>query len=126
MSDRSKKANKLAQLAELKRTREGGKREWKVGRCGSHVCLMYPDRNLQQEEFQIYDKLSEDQYRSLVKGRLQRDDFVVDDGVAGYTDNGMDDWAGGQDDNDADEDEEDEERAPRKSMILTSLRYVLE
>jgi DNA polymerase alpha subunit A len=26
---------------------------------------------------------------------LQKDDFVVDDGVGGYMDNGMDDWTGG-------------------------------
>jgi DNA polymerase alpha subunit A len=39
-----------------------------------------------------------------VKGRLARDDFVVDDGAEGYVDNGQDDW--GQDDGyPSDEDE---------------------
>ena len=40
----------------------------------------------------MYDEVDEDQYKSIVKGRLQRDDFIVDDGVGGYADNGMDDW----------------------------------
>jgi len=39
-----------------------------------------------------------------VKGRLQKDDFVVDDGVSGYMDNGMDDW--GQQDADDESAEE--------------------
>lgn len=39
-----------------------------------------------------------------MKGRLQKDDFVVDDGVGGYMDNGMDDWTGaGNDEEDYDE-----------------------
>lgn len=33
-----------------------------------------------------------------MKGRLQKDDFVVDDGVSGYMDNGMDDWTGAEND----------------------------
>lgn len=36
--------------------------------------------------------VTEDQYKKIVKGRLQRDDFVVDDGIDGYADNGMDEW----------------------------------
>ncbi|KZV91997.1 hypothetical protein EXIGLDRAFT_615021, partial [Exidia glandulosa HHB12029] len=40
----------------------------------------------------VYEEVSEEQYKSIVKGRLQRDDFVVDDGVGGYLDNGMDDF----------------------------------
>ena len=45
-----------------------------------------------------------------MKGRLQRDDFVVDDGAEGYVDNGMDDWSGGNDD----EVEESEDEADRR------------
>lgn len=40
-----------------------------------------------------------------MRGRLQKDDFVVDDGVSGYMDNGMDDW--GQQDADEESDEEE-------------------
>ena len=63
----------------------------------------------QEEPTDIYDEVSEEQYRSIVKGRLQRDDFVVDDGAEGYVDNGMDEWGGGGADEDLEEEEEDEE-----------------
>lgn len=36
--------------------------------------------------------MSEEQYKAVVGNRLARDDFVVDDGVDGYMDNGMDDF----------------------------------
>ncbi|THV05329.1 DNA polymerase alpha catalytic subunit [Dendrothele bispora CBS 962.96] len=85
--DRRDKKSKLAALAELKRAREGG------------------GRTLKEEDATLYDEVSEDQYRRIVKGRLQRDDFVVDDGVEGYMDNGMDDWAGGDEEHSASEDE---------------------
>lgn len=55
---------------------------------------------------QIYDEVTEDQYKSIVRGRLQQDDFVVDDGVEGYMDNGMDDWAGARDEDEESEEEE--------------------
>lgn len=57
--------------------------------------------------------MSEEQYKHIVKGRLQRDDFVVDDGAEGYIDNGMDDWSGG------DEEFEDyEEERSRSTRFL--------
>jgi DNA polymerase alpha subunit A len=36
--------------------------------------------------------VDEAQYKSIVKGRLQRDDFVIDDDGAGYADNGLEGW----------------------------------
>lgn len=65
----------------------------------------------QEEDDTIYDEVTEDQYKSIVRGRLQRDDFVVDDGAAGYVDNGMDDWTGGND-----EDESEIEEETRKGV----------
>lgn len=59
---------------------------------------------------ELYDEVTEDQYKSIVKGRLQKDDFVVDDGVGGYMDNGMDDWTGGREDDGDDESEEELDR----------------
>ena len=56
----------------------------------------------------MYDEVDEDQYKSIVKGRLQRDDFIVDDGVEGYADNGMDDW-----ENNGGVQESDEEVKPK-------------
>ncbi|KAG6896542.1 hypothetical protein C0992_007538 [Termitomyces sp. T32_za158] len=91
MSERSRREKtRLDKLAEYKRAREGGKRTFK------------------EEDVELYDEVTEEQYRSIVRGRLQQDDFVVDDGVAGYTDNGMDDWTGGRDEYDSDEE------APKK------------
>lgn len=38
----------------------------------------------------MYDEVDEHQYKAIVKGRLQRDDFIEDDDGAGYADNGED------------------------------------
>ncbi|PFH53233.1 hypothetical protein AMATHDRAFT_54925 [Amanita thiersii Skay4041] len=82
MSDRSnhEKKLKLERLAEYRRVRAGG------------------GRALKEESAQIYDEVSEEQYKTIVRGRLQQDDFIVDDGVDGYMDNGMDDWMSGDKD----------------------------
>ena len=40
------------------------------------------------------DEIAEDQYKTIVKGRLQRVDFVMNDGVGVYMDNNMVDWTG--------------------------------
>ncbi|KAJ7717680.1 DNA polymerase family B-domain-containing protein [Mycena metata] len=93
MADRSRREqkSKLEKLAEYKRAREGGGRVRK------------------EEDGAIYDEVSEDQYRSVVRGRLQKDDFVEDDGVGGYVDNGMEeDWDGANEEPSSDED------APKK------------
>lgn len=96
MAERSRRAKGNAdKFAAYKRVREGGRRGWKV-----------------DEDVALYDEVTEDQYKSIVRGRLQEDDFVVDDGVSGYMDNGMDDWGHG----DVDEEEEEEKsRSTRKS-----------
>ncbi|KAF7983750.1 hypothetical protein HWV62_19727 [Athelia sp. TMB] len=84
---RRDKNKSLNALAELKRARQGGKRK------------LYDTT----EDSNIYDEVTEDQYKSIVKGRQQRDDFVVDDGVDGYMDNGMDDF--GEDEAESEEEE---------------------
>lgn len=106
MADRPRREqkNKSDKLAELKRAREGGGRAWKP-----------------EEDTEIYDEVSEDQYRSIVHGRLAKDDFVVDDGIDGYMDNGMDDWGAN------DEQESEEEQVKRKSKsnsIPTTATFV--
>lgn len=45
----------------------------------------------------MYDEVSTETYNKIVKGRLQKDDFVVDDDGGGYQDNGMDDFEAGED-----------------------------
>ncbi|KAG2011412.1 DNA polymerase alpha catalytic subunit [Coprinopsis cinerea AmutBmut pab1-1] len=94
MSRSREKVSKLEALAELKRARAGGK------------------RILKEEDDQIYDEISEDEYRNIVKGRLQRDDFVIEDGEgsSGYVDNGEDDWLDTRDASD-----EDSDRGKRKT-----------
>jgi DNA polymerase alpha subunit A len=60
-------------------------------------------------------------YKSIVRGRLERDDFVVDDGVSGYTDNGMDDWAG--EPSDADSDVDDQASKKKCTIDFSRLSY---
>ncbi|KXN86712.1 DNA polymerase alpha catalytic subunit [Leucoagaricus sp. SymC.cos] len=93
MGDRSRRTakSKLDKLAEYKRAREGGTRVFK------------------EEDTTIYDEVTEDQYKRIVRNRLQKDDFVIDDGVEGYMDNGMDDWM------DDEEESEEEVRTTKKS-----------
>ncbi|KAG6904461.1 hypothetical protein DXG01_009711 [Tephrocybe rancida] len=74
------------------------------------LCL---PRQTNEEDVELYDEVTEDQYKSIVRGRLQEDDFVVDDGVVGYMDNGMDDWTG-EHDHGADSDEELPKKAKSK------------
>ncbi|KAJ8695119.1 DNA-directed DNA polymerase alpha catalytic subunit pol1 [Pleurotus ostreatus] len=74
-------------------------------------------RQLKDYEDKIYDEVSEDQYKAVVKGRLQEDDFVVDDGVGGYVDNGMDEY--GQEDefvSDVEEKRVDKKRKTKKEI----------
>ncbi|KIY66839.1 hypothetical protein CYLTODRAFT_437277 [Cylindrobasidium torrendii FP15055 ss-10] len=92
MADRAKRQSALAELARL---RKGGKRETK---------------DEDEDDSRIYDEVTEEQYRKVVRGRLARDDFVVDDGVEGYTDNGMDDFGEAMDY----DSEEEDTRAKRK------------
>ncbi|TFK90825.1 hypothetical protein K466DRAFT_516455 [Polyporus arcularius HHB13444] len=92
MSSRAAQAKlgKLKKLAELKRVREGGKRAYKV-----------------EEDDKIYDEVSEAQYKSIVAGRLAKDDFVEDDGFGAYVDTGVDDFE------QAEESEQSEDDRPK-------------
>ena len=96
--------------------RKGGRKACFEGM--PRVVIYKPAERLervQEEDDKIYDEVSEDQYKRIVKGRLMEDDFVVDDGVGGYMDNGMDDWAGG--DQDAEESDEGYDK-PKKGLFL--------
>lgn len=75
------------------------------------------------EESDIYDNVSDDQYKAIVGSRLEQDDFIVDDDGSGYVDNGQDDW---EDDKrrrkgSDDEDEDDESDSERKSRSMSRL-----
>ena len=58
--------------------------------------------------------MTDNEYKTIVKGRLARDDFVVDDGIGGYVDTGVDDFEEAED---VEEDEE-EERPRNKCTCL--------
>lgn len=71
---------------------------------------------MQPEDSDIYDSVSDDQYKAIVGSRLEQDDFIVDDDGSGYVDNGQDDWEDdkrrkrGSDEDDDDDDESETER----------------
>jgi len=68
--------SRAARLAELKALRAAGKK-----------------RVYEVEEAQsLYDEVDEEGYKSIVRSRLDRDDFVVGDGGEGYADDGREEW----------------------------------
>jgi DNA polymerase alpha subunit A len=92
----SKRAARLAQLEKLKAARAGGKRD-----------IDYEV----EEEVNIYDEVDEEGYKKVVRGRLDQDDFVVDDNGQGYADDGREeDWEDGRR---ADYSSEEDDTAPR-------------
>ncbi|KAF5332256.1 hypothetical protein D9611_008203 [Ephemerocybe angulata] len=106
MSSRNReRSTKNSALEELKRTRAGGKRV------------------LKEDDGQIYDEISEAQYKKVVRNRLMRDDFVVEDGAgdSGYVDNGQDDW---MEEEDASGEESDREarKAAKKAAKAKALK----
>ena len=50
--------------------------------------------------------MTDDQYRSIVGSRLDRDDFIIDDDGSGYVDNGTEEWDEVRDEEET-EDEDD-------------------
>jgi DNA polymerase alpha subunit A len=47
----------------------------------------------EERSYKIFDKVTEEEYRAIVKGRLEEDDFIEDDDGSGYVDNGLEeDW----------------------------------
>ncbi|QRW17153.1 DNA polymerase II large subunit [Rhizoctonia solani] len=86
-------------LADLRAAREAGGRskQWKS-----------------TEDEELYDEVSEDDYKKIVKNRLDRDDFIVDDDGGGYVDNGMDAFEAEKDYESDDNEEDEEERESAK------------
>lgn len=102
MAERSRRdtKSKSEKFAEYRRVRAGG------------------GRTLKDDEVEIYDEVTEDQYKSIVRGRLQKDDFIEDDGVDGYMDNGMDDWMQEQDEDS--EEELDKKKKTKKGKSASA------
>ena len=74
------KAKKLNALAALKAKRDG------------LPTLSKTEQTGDSDDDAIYDEVSEDEYRSIVRGRLMDDDFIEDDDGSGYVDHGQDEW----------------------------------
>jgi DNA polymerase alpha subunit A len=74
----SKAAAARSKFAELRALRESGKKR-------------IDTYQVEQEE-DLYEEVDEDGYKKVVRKRLDRDDFVVDDNGEGYADDGREDW----------------------------------
>jgi DNA polymerase alpha subunit A len=71
-------ASRAAKLAELRALRASGK-------TAAHSYIV-------EEEASLYDEVDDEGYKKIVRGRLDQDDFVVDDNGEGYVDDGREDW----------------------------------
>ncbi|KMU91309.1 DNA polymerase alpha catalytic subunit [Coccidioides immitis H538.4] len=71
-------ASARAKLAELRALRASGKK-----RLATYEV---------EEEGDIYEEVDEEGYKNVVRQRLDRDDFVVDDNGEGYADDGREEW----------------------------------
>ena len=67
-----------AALAQLRAQRAGGK-----SRLESYQV---------EDQGAVYDEVDEEGYKKVVRGRLNQDDFVVDDTGEGYADDGREEW----------------------------------
>lgn len=47
-----------------------------------------------KEAENLYDEHDEEGYNKVVRARLDRDDFVIDDNGDGYADDGREEWMG--------------------------------
>jgi len=96
-----RKTSAKQHFAELRRLREEGKT-----RLTTYEV---------EEDEKLYEDVDEDEYKQIVRKRLDEDDFVVDDGGEGYVDNGMDDW-GDEGKYYSDEDGEGNEKLSKKEL----------
>lgn len=74
----SKAASRRSKLAELRALRASGKKAY--------------DTYELAEERSLYEEVDENEYKKIVRDRLNQDDFVVDDNGEGYVDDGREEW----------------------------------
>lgn len=70
--------NHRAKMAELRALRQSGKKAF--------------DSYKVDDMDDLYEEVDEDGYKKIVRDRLNKDDFVVDDNGEGYADDGREDW----------------------------------
>ncbi|KAL2020351.1 hypothetical protein VTK56DRAFT_8480 [Thermocarpiscus australiensis] len=71
-------ANKRDRFAELRALRQSGKKAFDT----------YEVADVED----LYEEVDENQYKKIVRDRLNQDDFVVDDNGEGYADDGREEW----------------------------------
>jgi DNA polymerase alpha subunit A len=91
-------ASRAARLAELRALRKSGK-------TAAHSYEV-------EEIDQLYDEVDDEGYKKLVRSRLDKDDFVVDDNGEGYVDDGREEW---DQEESHDEESEEDEKSRAKS-----------
>ncbi|KAF6814373.1 DNA polymerase alpha catalytic [Colletotrichum sojae] len=70
------KVDRRSKLAELRALRQSGKKG-----------------NYQVEDVsELYEEVDENEYKKIIRDRLDQDDFVVDDNGEGYADDGREEW----------------------------------
>ncbi|KAL2160504.1 hypothetical protein VTH06DRAFT_1192 [Thermothelomyces fergusii] len=72
------KASKRDKFAELRALRQAGKKKF--------------DTYEVEDAPSLYEEVDEDEYKKIVRARLNEDDFVVDDNGEGYADDGREEW----------------------------------
>lgn len=73
-----KASDRRNKLAELKALRQAGKKNF--------------DSYKVDDVEELYEEVDENQYKKIVRDRLDEDDFVVDDNGEGYADDGREEW----------------------------------
>ena len=71
-----------------------------------------------EEEDNVYEEVDEEGYKKVVRARLDRDDFVIDDNGEGYADDGREEWIS---ERRVDSASESEEELPLKGKAGQSL-----
>ena len=72
--------SRASRLAELRALRESGKTRLSTYKV--------------EEGENLYEEVDEEGYKKVVRARLDRDDFVIDDNGEGYADDGREEWMG--------------------------------
>ncbi|KAH6624453.1 hypothetical protein B0J18DRAFT_178543 [Chaetomium sp. MPI-SDFR-AT-0129] len=72
------RATKRDRFAELRALRQSGKKKF--------------DTYEVEDAADLYEEVDENQYKKIVRDRLNEDDFVVDDNGEGYADDGREEW----------------------------------
>ncbi|KAL0930787.1 DNA polymerase alpha catalytic [Colletotrichum truncatum] len=70
------KVDRRSKLAELRALRQSGKK-------GNYEV---------EDVAELYEEVDENQYKKIIRDRLDQDDFVVDDNGEGYADDGREEW----------------------------------